>query len=182
MKNYWQREFLIIALPMLFLSCCYSGPNADASRNQGPFEQAEVHSTDEVVEVLSLCELYENPTLFTDKTIKVKTTLYRTARVTTIGDDGCVTAHHLVDVEFTAEFESIACESGDKTKELCAIANATKQGTELGNFEIVGSIVGRFDYHQAKEGFTSNGLRFRFFVQAIKDVKKIAPIKAIRPT
>jgi hypothetical protein len=136
----------------------------------------------ELLEVANLCKLFENPELYEGRNITIKTTLYRINRFTTLGDENCVTAHSLVDVEFTSEFESRACSDGEATKAFCAIAEATRQAGDFGNFEITASIVGHFESYLANTGFTANGHRYMFLVERIENIKSINPVKTIRLT
>lgn len=173
----YRRPFFLV-----FLLFCGLIPNFVCSKNPRNAEVRSVDHQTDFLEVTSLCDLYKEPLNDDIKEIRIKTTLYRVNGITTVGDEDCVSAHPLVDVVFTSEFESVACRSGDGPKEFCAIAQATSQGGDFGNFEIVASIIGRFDSYPSNQGFTANGRRYRLYVERIENVKSLGQVKTIRPS
>jgi hypothetical protein len=131
-------------------------------------------------EVLSsLCELYKDPHLYNKKVIKVKTTLTRIAPFTTLQDERCLMRHPVIEVEFTSEFESFVCNSKNEYEEkLCLIVRMTKQNkTAETEFEVIADIVGYTESYRCENGFTLNGLCFRFIIQEIRNIEKIIPVK-----
>ncbi len=163
------------------LVLCISSSNCEGAIDQNDFNNnVSVQNHGSSVD-LSLCDLYKNPEQFANGTVQVRSALYRTAGITTLGDEGCITRHDLVEVTFSPEFEHHACESKDQSQELCAMVNATKEDTDTGEFEIVAILVGRFEPYKARSGFTSDGWRFRFLVEDIKAIEGVRPIKTVRP-
>ncbi|HEY0426179.1 MAG TPA: hypothetical protein VGC76_00105 [Pyrinomonadaceae bacterium] len=170
-----RKKILLVPAYAFLLSGCFLNAQSDVlSQN---YAKTSITKLRPELTVTSLCELYDKPYLYHNKVVKLKTTLYRIADTTSLGDINCVQRHSLVDVEFSPEFESSVCEpKNDFREELCAIAKATKQNEEGVNLEISADIIGYFNYYQTEQGFTSNGLRFRFYVQKIEDIKKITPV------
>ena len=167
---------LIIICTFVLVSCALVQTSDVSNRNY--LEQNPTKSL-EVLIVPNLCELFRSPYVYHEKVIRLKTTLSRIASVTTFGDERCVLPHALIDVEFSPELESSVCNSKNDIKEkLCLIAKATRQNETDANFAVIADIVGYFEYYHSEEGFTSGGLRFRFAIQEIKNIKKIIPVKA----
>jgi hypothetical protein len=172
-----QKSIVLIILSMLLFSC-YSSQTLDSPTTN--YSQQSVAKTVEEPAVLSLCSLMDNPYPYHQKVIIVKTTLYRIGSLISFEDEKCVTRHTLVDVEFAPEFKSSACDSKDEIEnKLCLITRRDDENKGISNLSVTGNLVVYFEYYYSDEGFTSNGLRFRFVVHEIKNIEKITPITSV---
>lgn len=167
-------SLLVISFALILFNC--TSIQVDVSKSTIANNKTQLSQE---VEILTICELFKDPYSYGGRLIKLKTNLYRIADVTTVEDENCIQRHHLIDVTFAPEFESSVCNPvSDKSVELCLLAKATKQNKEYGDYQLTATIIGYFEYYFAKEGFTQNGLRFRFIVKEINNVEKFTPVKA----
>ncbi len=143
--------------------------------------QTNTSKTSSEIEVANLCELFNNSYAYHQKIVKLKATLYIIHTDTTfslVADEKCEQRHPLIDVDFGKNFEPSVCSGSTRLEEeLCSILKESPQKNENVTYEIIGVVGGYFEYYQSNEGFTRDGLRFRFTIQNIEKIDKITSAK-----
>jgi hypothetical protein len=162
-----------LAILLLVLPAC-SGNSSNLS-NQAT--QTSVSSAESVKRVSSLCELFDNPYSYQQKVVRLKTSIYSTnidKTYASFGDERCEQRHPLIDVDFSQELEAAACKKENPEQEkLCAVISKTGNNITDVTYELLADVIGYFEYYETKEGFTRNGMRFRFRVNKIENIEKI---------
>ena len=168
---------LFITLVILLTACSYS-----SSKSSNQNTQTIVSDTEAETPASSLCELFDNPKPYQQKVVRLKTTLFSSRAHTGIGDERCEQRHSLVDVDFSDGLETSVCKKENaEQSQLCALLSTTKNNTGDDTYYVViADFIGYFEYYESKEGFTHNGLRFRFRINKIENIEKITPGKAQR--
>lgn len=154
---------LVLGLSAFLQSCCPA--NTEGVRESTPEEQAASGE-----EIVNLCGVLQKPAEYSDKVIELETALYRIGGQTSVGDAGCIHRHPLVDVEFEADFVERVCKTSNQAPELCTLVQDHVNGVTDSRWELRGVYRGLFEAYES-DGFTLNGLRFRFTIDDARVLK-----------
>ncbi len=170
----------ILSVAFLFLSCNSSGRSNVAEPETT--QQANVSALVEVPAVLNICELIDSPNSYQDKTIVLKTSMYRVgASGYTFGDKACESRHPLFDLDFSSDFQASVCGSNDENSRMvCDFYGRQYEGETKLDWILDADFRGRFESYKSTEGFTSNGMRFRFVIQRVNNIQSVEPMGIIR--
>ncbi|MGI8541892.1 MAG: hypothetical protein ACR2MD_00235 [Aridibacter sp.] len=158
------------AVTFILFSCFVQNNSSTLNENNSSRRE----NLNNKIQVNSICELFENPDLFDNRTITVQTIFSNITSLDTFSDEKCPTRHPLIEVKFSQKLEKSFCNSNQhEIQKMCSTIRNTKEKKSDKEYVIEGIFEGQFKYFIPKEGFTLNGLRFKFFVKNLKEIRKI---------
>lgn len=164
-------SFLAFTIATMLISGCF---NNNLTTTEVKKEQQRHTFVKEVPKVRSLCNLLHDRDLYNKKRVMIQTLLYKIKAFTTFLGKECSFRHHVIDVTFSSEYVSrICCSQNDKEVKICLAAGGKRNDKNYEDITALADFVGRFEYYESSEGFTADGLRFRFVVEDIKNIKRI---------
>jgi len=171
-------NFLAFTIATVLIAGCF---NKNLTKTEVKKEQQKHTFVKEVPKVKSLCDLLHDRDLYNKKRVMVRTLLYKIKAFTTFLGKECSFRHHVIDVTFSSKYASRVCRlKNDKEGKICLAASGNRNNKNYEDITVLADFVGRFEYYKSSEGVTIDGLRFRFVVEDIKNIKRISPIKSTK--
>jgi len=127
-------------------------------------------------ETVSVCEVIDRAASLEGRTVRVRTTVSALFSADLYaGDEGCVTAHPLVDLRFSQLALDRLCSIGDPQSIKACHALTVDLNTERPDFAIEGVFAGTVEsYVPSNPTFTHNGNRFVFNVEDVVSINEVA--------
>ncbi|MEZ5421578.1 MAG: hypothetical protein R2682_00615 [Pyrinomonadaceae bacterium] len=124
---------------------------------------------------VSICNIIDDPGQFANRVIRIRTTVSALFSADLYaGDEGCVTAHPLVDVRFSQPAIERICSSGDPQSITACHALTVDLYEKRSDFAIKGVFAGTVEsYVPSHKAFTHNGDRFRLTVTSVASIEEV---------
>jgi len=131
---------------------------------------------------VSICDVIGNSDIFANRVVHVQTTIDAWSDGYFAGDERCVTAHPLVDVEISRSAIDRICALDDENSARACWVLGSSGETNHPNFAIKGVFAGTVNsYVPSTKSFTHNGNRFRFTVTDIVSIEETIEPATFKP-